>query len=84
MSSKWANGDGFDAMQVRRLTPTECERLQGFPDGWTAIAHKGKHAADAPLYRALGNSMAVPVIRWIGQQIERATLESQQREEEAA
>jgi DNA (cytosine-5)-methyltransferase 1 len=51
---------------VRRLTPTECERLQGFPDNWTAIRYRGKPAADGPRYRALGNSMAVPVLRWIG------------------
>ena len=58
-------------MQVRRLTPTECERLQGFPDGWTAITYRGKPAADGPRYKALGNSMAVPVIRWIGERIDR-------------
>lgn len=58
-------------MQVRRLTPTECERLQGFPDGWTAIEHRGKPAADGPRYKALGNSMAVPVLRWIGERIMR-------------
>lgn len=50
---------------VRRLTPRECERLQGFPDDWTAITVKGKPAADAPRYKALGNSMAVPVMRYI-------------------
>ena len=50
---------------VRRLTPMECERLQGFSDGWTAIAYRGKPAADGPRYRALGNAMAVPVVRWI-------------------
>jgi len=58
---------------VRRLTPTECERLQGFPDGHTMIPRKGKPAeecADGPRYKALGNSMAVPVMRWIGQRIE--------------
>ena len=52
-------------MAVRRLTPTECERLQGFSDGFTAIDYRGKPAADGPRYRALGNSMAVPVMRWI-------------------
>lgn len=56
-------------MQVRRLTPRECERLQGFPDDYTAIRYRGKPAADAPRYRALGNSMAVPVMRWIGARI---------------
>ena len=57
---------------VRRLTPTECERLQGFPDGWTRIPYKGKPAEacpDGPRHRALGNSMAVPVMRWIGERI---------------
>jgi site-specific DNA-cytosine methylase len=60
-------------MSVRRLTPTECERLQGFPDGHTAIPWKGKPASecpDGPRYRALGNSMAVNVMRWIGRRIE--------------
>lgn len=54
---------------VRRLTPTECERLQGFPDGHTNVPHRGKPAADGPRYKALGNSMAVPVMRWIGRRI---------------
>lgn len=54
---------------VRRLTPTECERLQGFPDSWTAIQQRGKEATDGPRYKSLGNSMAVPVLRWIGQRI---------------
>ena len=57
------------ALQVRRLTPTECERLQGFPDGWTAIPYRGKPASDGPRYKALGNSMAVPVMAWIGRRI---------------
>lgn len=55
---------------VRRLTPTECERLQGFPDGYTAIQWRGKPAADGPRYKALGNSMAVPVLRWLLTRIE--------------
>ena len=58
---------------VRRLTPRECERLQGFPDDYTAIPWRGKPAAecpDGPRYKALGNSMAVPVMRWIGQRIQ--------------
>lgn len=55
---------------VRRLTPRECERLQGFPDDYTLIEWRGKPAADGPRYRALGNAMAVPVIRWIGKRIE--------------
>jgi DNA (cytosine-5)-methyltransferase 1 len=54
---------------VRRLTPRECERLQGFPDDWTAIPYRGKPAADGPRYKATGNSMAVPVMGWIGKRI---------------
>ena len=57
-------------MRVRRLTPMECERLQGFPDRYTAIPK----AKDGPRYKALGNSMAVPVMRWIGQQIDYAVI----------
>ncbi len=63
-------------MAVRRLTPRECERLQGFPDDYTAIAWRKKSAADCPdgpRYKALGNSWAVPVVRWIGQRIADAT-----------
>lgn len=56
-------------MRVRRLTPRECERLQGFPDDYTLIPVRGKPAADGPRYKALGNSMAVPVMRWIGKRI---------------
>jgi DNA (cytosine-5)-methyltransferase 1 len=52
-------------MAVRRLTPRECERLQGFPNNHTAISWRGDIAPDGPRYRALGNSMAVPVLRWI-------------------
>ena len=55
---------------VRRLTPRECERLQGFPDDYTDVPYRGKPAADGPRYRALGNSMAVPVMRWFGERIE--------------
>ncbi|MDE1990571.1 MAG: DNA cytosine methyltransferase, partial [Betaproteobacteria bacterium] len=55
---------------VRRLTPRECERLQGFPDDYTAIPYRNKLAADGPRYKALGNSMAVPVMRWIGERIQ--------------
>jgi DNA (cytosine-5)-methyltransferase 1 len=57
------------AMAVRRLTPRECERLQGFPDDYTLVEYRKKLAADGPRYRALGNSMAVPVMRWIGERI---------------
>lgn len=61
-----------DKKLVRRLTPLECERLQGFPDGHTLIGWKGKPAEecpDGPRYKAIGNSMAVPVMRWIGKRI---------------
>jgi DNA (cytosine-5)-methyltransferase 1 len=55
--------------KVRRLTPVEAERLQGFPDGHTDIGWKGKPTPDSHRYKAMGNSMAVPVMRWIGQRI---------------
>lgn len=75
-----AKDHGADAMDdlsptlraVRRLTPRECERLQGFPDDYTLIDYRGKPAADGPRYKALGNSMAVPVVRWIGERVEKA------------
>lgn len=60
---------------IRRLTPTECERLQGFPDDYTKIAYRNKpidECPNSPRYKALGNSMAVPVMCWIGKQIMRA------------
>lgn len=64
-----ACGDGRqNGWAVRRLTPRECERLQGFPDDWTLVPWKGRHAEecpDGPRYKAIGNSMAVPVMRWI-------------------
>jgi DNA (cytosine-5)-methyltransferase 1 len=60
----------LQAMAVRRLTPVECERLQGFPDSYTDIKSKNKPTPDGPRYKALGNSMAVPVMAWIGQRIE--------------
>lgn len=63
---------GVNPMLVRRLTPLECERLQGFPDEHTLIAWKGKSAEecpDGPRYKAIGNSMAVPVMRWIGRRL---------------
>jgi DNA (cytosine-5)-methyltransferase 1 len=61
------------SMAVRRLTPTECERLQGFPDNYTQIAWRNKlpeDCPDGPRYKAMGNSMAVPVMRWIGERIQ--------------
>jgi DNA (cytosine-5)-methyltransferase 1 len=75
-------GGGFEgsvmtpAMQVRRLTPTECERLQGFQDGYTNIPWRKKpESPDGPRYKALGNSMAVPVMRWIGERINKVDSE---------
>ena len=56
-------------LSVRRLTPRECERLQGFPDDYTLIPYRNRMASDGPRYKAMGNSMAVPVMRWIGSQI---------------
>lgn len=60
----------FAASAVRRLTPRECERLQGFPDDYTLVPYRGKPAADGPRYKALGNSMAVPVMAFIGRRIQ--------------
>lgn len=64
-----------DGYAVRRLTPRECERLQGFPDDWTKVPYRGKVAdecPDTPRYKAIGNSMAVNVMRWIGMRIQEA------------
>jgi DNA (cytosine-5)-methyltransferase 1 len=61
----------WQGMAVRRLTPVECERLQGFGDNYTDIQSKGKPTPDGPRYKALGNSMAVPVMRWIGKRIQK-------------
>lgn len=71
------------AMQVRRLTPEECEALQGFPRSYTAIPWRKKPAAecpDGPRYKALGNSWAVPVVRWIGERINLVESVLQQQE----
>ncbi|AJA73009.1 TPA: DNA cytosine methyltransferase [Mannheimia haemolytica] len=57
---------------IRKLTPTECERLQGFPDGWTKITYRGKSAEecpDSPRYKAIGNSMCTNVMKWIGERL---------------
>jgi DNA (cytosine-5)-methyltransferase 1 len=76
VAAKFGTGGGnvplVGAMAVRRLTPVECERLQGFPDNWSRISWKGKpeeDCPDGPRYKACGNSMAVPVMRWIGERI---------------
>ncbi len=58
-------------MAVRRLTPRECERLQGFPDDYTLIPYRGKPAADGPRYKALGNSMHTGTMRWLGERIKK-------------
>lgn len=60
----------MQGMAVRRLTPRECERLQGFPNDYTLVPYRGKPAVDGPRYKALGNSMAVPCMRWIGERIQ--------------
>jgi DNA (cytosine-5)-methyltransferase 1 len=70
------------AIGVRRLTPVECERLQGFPDGYTDIRPRGKPTPDGPRYKALGNSMAVPCMRWIGERV--AMVDVIQAKREAA
>lgn len=67
-------------MVVRRLTPMECERLQGFQDDWTKVPYRGKPAEecpDGPRYKAIGNSFAVPVVRWIGERIAMADKEGE-------
>lgn len=76
-SSAGASGPTvMTAMQVRRLTPVECERLQGFPDNYTNIPwRKNAESPDGPRYKALGNSMAVPVMRWIGERINKVDSE---------
>jgi DNA (cytosine-5)-methyltransferase 1 len=76
VTSRWGTGGNnvplsMQTMAVRRLTPTECERLQGFPDGYTNIPwRKAAEAPDGPRYKALGNSWAVPVVAWIGKRIQ--------------
>ena len=64
----------FDRGSVRRLTPRECERLQGFPDDYTLVPYRNRPASDGPRYKALGNSMAVNVMAWIGKRIARCSL----------
>jgi DNA (cytosine-5)-methyltransferase 1 len=79
VSARYGTGGGNtplvqQPMAIRRLTPKECERLQGFPDDWTKIPYRNKEAdqcPDGPRYKACGNSMAVPVMRWIGERIQK-------------
>ena len=59
------DGIGGFPLAVRRLTPLECERLQGFPDGWTAYDHDGKPISDSARYKAIGNSVAIPCVEYI-------------------
>jgi len=67
------SGNQFDGIRhgsaIRRLTPRECERLQGFPDDYTLVPYRKRLAADGPRYQALGNSMATNVMAWIGKRI---------------
>lgn len=72
------------AMQVRRLTPEECEALQGFARGYTQVPNRNKPAADGPRYKALGNSWAVPCARWIGERIDAVNLIIETTQKEAA
>ncbi len=65
--SGWSQWAGW---RVRRLMPIECERLQGMPDGYTQVPYRGKPAADGPRYKAIGNSMAVPCVAWLGRRID--------------
>lgn len=69
--------DSSTSKKLRRMTPIECERLQGFPDDWAKISWRGKSVEQCPdslRYKAIGNSMAVPVIRWIGKRIQREEI----------
>ena len=68
--ASWVVSPATKRMAVRRLLPVECERLLGMPDDYTLIPYRGNPAADGPRYRAIGNSMAVPVMRWIGRRIQ--------------
>lgn len=72
------HGDVLTRLAVRRMTP--CERLQGFPDDHTLVEYRGRLAADGPRYRALGNSMAIPVMCWIGERI--AAVDATLRDED--
>ncbi len=69
LGHKSTGNDVQQGQSVRRLTPVECERLQGFPDGWTAIKWRGKPAPDSRRYAALGDAVTVPVAEWLGQRL---------------
>lgn len=71
--SGWSEWSGW---RVRRLMPVECERLQGMPDNYTLVPYRGKLAADGPRYKAIGNSMAVPCVEWLGRRIDRVLRRS--------
>ncbi|WP_073664152.1 DNA cytosine methyltransferase [Pseudomonas aeruginosa] len=66
---KVPGGADWSQWRVRRLMPVECERLQGMPDDYTLVPYRGKPAADAPRYKAIGNSMAVPCVAWLGRRL---------------
>lgn len=65
------SGSAVGRAAVRRLTPRECERLQGMPDDWTLVPYRGSPARDGPRYAAIGNAFPVPVVRWIGERMDR-------------
>ncbi|QQC64373.1 DNA cytosine methyltransferase [Paraburkholderia ginsengisoli] len=64
-----AGSPDWSTWRVRRLMPMECERLQGMPDNYTLVPYRGKPAADSPRYKAIGNSMAVPCVAWLGRRL---------------
>ncbi|MCD9008062.1 DNA cytosine methyltransferase [Luteimonas sp. XNQY3] len=70
--SGWSEWSEWSGWRVRRLLPVECERLQGIPDDFTLVPYRGKPAADAPRYKAIGNSMAVPCVAWLGRRLAHA------------
>lgn len=67
----------YEPCVLRFITPIEAERLQGFPDDYTLVPNRGKPAADGPRYKALGNSWAVPNVRWIGERIQKEIEKAQ-------
>ena len=64
-----AHPPAITGMQVRRLTPRECERLQGMPDDWTLVPYRGKLMADGPRYKMIGNGFVIPCVRFIADHI---------------